>query len=139
MVQCENKKNKYGINDIIKIILGAFMVTKNLNPPIPPPLLLLGASSRSGLSAKNIASRIISRQSESGAPVGALADGSKNISEAMEVIRVEEIVNALITEAKIEIVIPPGVPITGVGGNVGGPVVIQGATTSYGSGNGIIR
>lgn len=138
MAQCENKYNKFNMSNVIKIILGAFLLSKQIKTPIPPPLLLVGARNRSGLSAKSIASRIISRQSEAGAPVGPLADGSKNISEAMEVIRVEEIVNALITEAKIEIAIPPGVPITGVGGNVGGPVIIQGATTSYGSGVGVI-
>lgn len=119
--------------------MSAFNMPSTPLTPLPPPLLLSGGNSRSGLSARNIASRIISRQSEAGAPVGAMIDGSKNISEAMEVIRIEEIVNALITEAKIEIIVPPGVPIVGVGGNAGGPVVVQGATTSYGQGAGVIR
>jgi hypothetical protein len=127
------------IKKIIDIVMSAFNMPSTPLTPLPPPLLLSGGNSRSGLSARNIASRIISRQSEAGAPVGAMIDGSKNISEAMEVIRIEEIVNALITEAKIEIIVPPGVPIVGVGGNAGGPVVVQGATTSYGQGAGVIR
>ena len=40
------------------------------NKPLPPQLLLIGAKLRPGLSPRNIASRIISRQSEAGAPVG---------------------------------------------------------------------
>jgi len=137
MAQCD--KNKYSIGNLIKIILAAFIMPSIPATPIPPPLLLLGANTRSGLSARNVAARIISRQSDAGAPVGANNDGTPNVYEAMEVIRMEEIINALITEAKIEIIIPPGTPITGVGGNVGGPVVVQGATTSYGKGNGVIR
>ena len=127
------------LKKVTDIILAAFNTTKTPVTPTPPPILLSGANARSGLSARNIAARIIARQSEAGAPVGALNDGSENISEAMEVIRVEEIINALITEAKIEIIIPPGVSITGLGGNAGGPVVIQGATITYGQGSGIIK
>lgn len=127
------------IKKVTDVILAALNLPRTPMEPIPPPLLLSGANIRVGLSARSIAARIITRQSEAGAPVGAMADGSKNISEAMEVIRIEEIINALLTEAKIEIIIPPGVPITGVGANVGGPVVIQGATISYGQGSGVIR
>ena len=67
------------------------------------------------------------------------ADGP-NTSEAMELIRIEEIVNALLTEAKIEIVIPPGIGVTTVGvGNLGLPVISQGTTTSPAVGSGVIR
>jgi hypothetical protein len=47
---------------------------------------------------------------------------------------------ALLNEAKIEVVIPPGVQVLTVGpGNLGGAVISQGATTSMGIGNGVIR
>jgi len=127
------------LNKVTNIILSAFKMPSKPITPLPPPLLLSGSKLRPGLSARDIAARIISRQSEAGAPVGALSDGSANISEAMEVIRIEEIINALITEAKIEIIIPPGTPISAVGGNAGGPVVVQGATISFGQGSGVIR
>jgi hypothetical protein len=127
------------IKKVIELVTSAFNMPSTPLTPIPPPLLLTGAGSRSGLSARNVASRIISRQSEAGAPVGPLTDGSANISEAMEVIRVEEIINALITEAKIEIIVPPGVPVSTAGANIAGPVISQGATTSYGQGSGVIR
>jgi siroheme synthase len=58
----------------------------------------------------------------------------------MELIRVQEIINALLTEAKIEIAIPPGVAVATVGvGNLGAPVVSQGATTNIAVGSGVIR
>jgi hypothetical protein len=127
------------INKITDVLLSAFNMPSAPVSPIPPILVLSGSNLRSGLSARAIASRIISRQSEAGAPVGAMPDGSPNISEAMEVIRMEELINALVTESRIEIAIYPGVPVTAVGANSGGPVVVNGATISYGKGFGIIR
>lgn len=128
------------ITSILSIITNAFKFAKTPSTPLPPPLIMVGGNLRPGLSARDIASRIISRQSQAGARQGDIFVSSNNKSEAMEVIRVEEIVNALLTEGKVDVAIPPGTPITGVGpGNYGAPVVIQGATTSFATGNGIIR
>lgn len=127
------------ISKITEVLISAFNMPSAPVSPIPPVLVLSGANLRTGMSARNIAARIISRQSEAGAPVGPMPDGSPNVAEAMEVIRVEELLNSLITESKLEIVIYPGVPVTAVGANVGGPVVVNGATTSYGKGVGVIR
>jgi len=127
------------ISDVIKIIKSSFKFNESPVTPLPPPLVYSGALLRTGVSVRKIAARIISRQSEAGAPVGALTDGSDNISEKMEVIRIEEIMNALLTEAVIEVVIPPGVSVTAVGGNAGGPIVVQGTTVTLGIGKGIIR
>ena len=126
------------IEDIIKVFLGLFIPTITIDSVVPPPLILAGGSLKPGLSPRNIAARIISRQENAGAPVGPLPDGSNNVSEQMEIIRTEEIINAIITEAKLDVVIPPGISVTGVGVGVG-VVTIQGATTMYASGNGIIR
>jgi hypothetical protein len=58
----------------------------------------------------------------------------------MELIRIEEIINAVLTEAKVDVVIPPGISVMTIGvGNLGAPVVSQGATTTMGIGDGIIR
>ena len=58
----------------------------------------------------------------------------------MELIRIEEIVDALLNDAVVNVVIDPGVSVmtTGVG-NLGAPVVSFGTTTTMGIGNGIIR
>jgi hypothetical protein len=77
-------------------------------PPVPAPLILIGVPQRTGLSPTKIASRIIARKSEAGLPVGALPSGGINPDEIMERIRIEEIVNAITTEMKIDIAIPPG-------------------------------
>lgn len=127
------------ISSIFDIITKALEASKTPPPEIPSLLLLAGAKLRPGLSPISIASRIIIRQSEAGAPVGVLPSGGKNVSEVMERIRVEEIINALMTEARVDVAINPGIPLNANGANAGGPVVCVGATTGLGSGNGIIR
>ena len=128
------------IKEILKIVSGAFKLSSKPVAPLPPPLIVLGGNIRPGISAKEIAARIISRQSQAGAPVGDIFDSSNNISEAMELIRIEEIVSAVLTQAKVDVVIPPGVPVTSIGiGNLGVPIVSQGTTSSFGIGTGIIR
>ncbi len=132
--------NLNSISGVLNLILLAFSIPDEPVSALPPPLILTGAKLRPGLSASAIAARIISRQSESGRQVGdVFADGPNN-EEAMEVIRVEEIINALHTEAVVNVVIPPGTQVTTVGvGNLGAPVVSQGATTAMAIGDGIIR
>lgn len=128
------------IKSITSAIKAIFTIGNPPLEPMPSPLIISGSQLRPGLNSRVIAARIISRQSEAGAPQGLLSDGSRNIAEAMEVIRVEEILNALLTEAKIEIAVAPGVSVSTTGvGNLGAPVVSQGATVSIISGNGIIR
>lgn len=128
------------MSSVLNTLNAAFKVQQKPVTPMPPPLLMVGAKLRTGLSARQIASRIISRQSESGAPQGDIFSEDNNISEAMETIRIQEIITAILTEAKVEITIPPGIQVTATGvGNFGGPVLSQGATTSIASGDGIIR
>lgn len=132
--------NLSSISGVLNLILAAFSIPDAPVSALPPPLILTGAKLRPGLSSQAIAARIISRQSESGRQVGNVFADGPNVEEAMEVIRVEEIINALHTEAVVNVVIPPGVQVTTVGvGNMGAPVVSQGATTGMAVGDGIIR
>jgi hypothetical protein len=132
--------NGGSIGNILKIIKAAFSIPKQPITPLPPPLLLTGANLRPGITASEIAARIISRQSEAGLIVGDVFADGNNTAEAMEVIRVQEIINALLNEAKIEIVIPPGITVTTIGvGNLGAPVVSNGATTNLAIGSGVLR
>lgn len=127
------------LTSIFDVISSALDASRTPPPEIPSILLLAGAKLRPGLSPILIASKIISRQAEAGAPVGVLPSGGRNISEAMEVIRVEEIIDALQSDARIDIAINPGIPLTAQGANAGGPVLSIGQTIGIGSGNGIIR
>jgi urease gamma subunit len=132
--------NLSSMNGILNTILSSFSVPEQPVTPLPPPLILFGAKLRPGLSSQSIAAEIISRQSESGRVVGDVFADGPNVEEAMELIRVQEIVKALLNEAKIEVVIPSGVQVLTVGiGNLGAPVISQGATTSIGIGDGVIR
>lgn len=132
--------NLTSINGILNLILDLFKVPEPPVEPLPPPLIMVGAKLRPGISAQNIAAEIISKQSEAGRVVGNVFADGPNVEEAMELIRVTEIVNSILNEARVDVVIPPGVQVTTVGiGNLGAPVVSQGATTSMGIGDGIIR
>lgn len=135
-----NGFNLSSISGVLNLILTAFSIPEEPVQALPPPLIMTGAKMRPGLSANKIAARIISRQSEAGLQVGDVFADGPNTSEAMEMIRVEEIINAIHTEAKVDIVIPPGTQVTTVGvGNLGAPVMSQGATTNMAVGDGIIR
>jgi hypothetical protein len=141
----ENKTNSFNFNlgnisGVLNVILSAFSIPDEPIAPLPPPLIMVGAKLRPGVSAQAIASRIISRQSESGRQVGDVFTDGPNNEEAMELIRIEEIINAILTESKVEVVIPPGISVMTIGiGNLGAPVVSQGVTTTMGIGDGVIR
>ena len=125
---------------IIDTILNALIIFKRQVLALPPPLIMAGAKLRPGLTANGIASRIISRQSDAGLITGDVFADGPNSAEAMEVIRIEEIINAVLTEAKVDVVIPPGVAVTTMGvGNLGIPIISQGTTTAMAVGDGIIR
>ena len=94
---------------------------------IPSILLVCSAIQMPGVSAKSIAANIIKRQGEAGAPLGAAADGSQNISEAMEVIRVEEIVKGFKQMGRIDSAIPIGaLQVAGTVQTAAGPGTFQG-------------
>lgn len=133
-----NKFFENTIQSISGIIKNLFKVPSPLTP-ITKEEILIGTKFREGLSAIDIASRIIERKKEAGIGIGPLPSGAENVDLQMEVIRVEEILNALLTKAKIEIAIPPGIKVTAVGANAGGPIVVQGATIDIVKGEGIIR
>lgn len=100
---------------------------------LPPTFIALGGPFRPGISPSLVATRIITRQSEAGAPCGQNEDGSANIAEAMERIRVEEIVNAIKKESNIQVAIPPG------NIQIEGPTGVVGVNTKFVTGYGIIQ
>ena len=132
--------NLGSISTVIKTILTAFTIPEAPVDPLPPVLITTGAALRPGLSPSRIAARIIARQSEAGRQVGDVFADGPNVEEAMEVIRVQEVINAILTEARVDVVLPMGVAVTTTGvGNMGLPVISQGATTALGVGSGIVR
>ena len=131
--------NLSSISGVLNLILLAFSIPDEPASTPPPPLLLAGAKLRPGLSAKAITARKISRRQEAGLPVGDIFADGPNREEANQAICDEEDVNALTTEAVISGAMAPGVAVSTVGvGNMGAPVVSQGATTAIGSISGVI-
>lgn len=107
---------------------------------IPSIILVCSAIQRPGLSAKSIAANIIKRQGEAGAPIGAAADGSQNISEAMEVIRVEEMIKALKMDARIDSALAIGsILVSGTVQTAAGPGTFQGTNINNTNLYGIVR
>jgi hypothetical protein len=59
---------------------------------------------------------------------------------ALEVIRMEEIVNAIQTEAKVTTIIDPGaIIINASGANAGGPVTVVGTNINIPSAQGVVQ
>ena len=119
---------------ILQALLGLFKVPMTKSQKMPAPLIL-ATEAKPGLSPTQLASRIINRQSEAGLPVGPLPSGKTSPAEIMERIRVEEMVKALTSEARVDVAMKPGTAIQGTGGNAGGPVQIIGTIIGIASGN----
>lgn len=107
---------------------------------IPSILLVCSAIQMPGVSAKSIAANIIRRQGEAGAPMGAAADGSQNIQEAMEVIRVEEIVKGFKFGARVDSAICAGtIQVAGTVQTAAGPGTFQGTNINCFNIYGLVR
>lgn len=128
------------ISSICNAISSAIDTVKMPATPLPPLILALGGQFRSGINPSMVAANIIQRQSEAGAPFGPSANGSANIAEAMEVIRVEEIMKAIKYDAQVQIAIPPGtINIVGTCATPVGPGTIVGTNGATINGFGIIQ
>jgi hypothetical protein len=135
------QSNMSSISKVLKLILGAFNLPQKPAPTIPPFLLLVGAELRPGMSARDLSANIISRlEADAGIPMGDIfGDGPNAISSAM-LIQAQEQVSHIQTKAKISTVIKPGsIQITAVGGNAGGPIVVQGSNISITQNSGVVQ
>ena len=122
---------------ILSGLISLFKIPQVSSQSMPAPVVL-ASELRPGLSPSLIASRIIERQSEAGIPVGALPSGKPSPDEIMEKIRIEEIIQALTSEAKIDVAIRPGTTLQATGGNAGGPIQVFGTTLGIATGNATI-
>lgn len=122
------------------IIEGLLRLFKRPTIPSPPPSKRENLSSvvRPGLSATEITSRILKKQRAAGILSGPNDDGSANISEQMEFIRVEEIVNAILLDAKVTVVNLPGQTVKTEGVSPAGPVSTVGTTLTTSNAYGLI-
>lgn len=130
------------LNNIIQS-LSSFIQTKLSIPLIPISAIMLICSTlkRPGMSPMLTTSKIIDRLgSEVGAPIGVNIDGSPNMMNQMLFVVVDEMMNALKLDGKVEIGIAPGGIISaGTGTATGGLVTVTTTNVSPVSGSGIIR
>ena len=128
------------IDSVLDTLLMAFSLPEMPVQALPPPLIMLGGKLRPGISTTSIVANVISRQAEAGLPTGDVFGDGPNTTEALIKIITEEIISSLLNECVVNVVIDPGISVMATGvGNLGGPVVSQGFTTTWGTGNGIIR
>ena len=95
------------IKTIIDVLKNGF---KNPQPPIAPPapLIAIGSEFKTGLSATEIAGKIIDKKKRYGIPTEPLPSGGPNLDLIMETIRVETIIEYLIKDASIVVAVKPG-------------------------------
>lgn len=127
------------ITNISNAINSAFKAVRPPFPAIPPLLLLCELYTRPGLSAIALTGAIIQRLPEAGIPTGVNPDGSPNLISAFVRIISEEVIKEIKDHAKVTNVIEPGsIMATGVGGNAGGPVVVNSVNTMISQTLGIV-
>lgn len=132
------KVNFKSSKSILNELLNLFRLPNIPNQSVPPQIIAFTGKNKPGLSSDKIAARIIQRKSEAGLPVGPLVGGDVAPDEIMEKIRMEEIVKALTTEARIDVGIRPGSQIQATGGNAGGPIQVFGTILGIPAGQGQI-
>ena len=116
------------INTIAQGIENAFKTVRPALQSIPPLLLLVGVTQRSGLSAIALTTAIIRRLPEAGIETGVNVDGSPNKINQFVRVLCEEVIKEIKDNAKVTCVLQPGtINSIGTGSNGGGPVTV----TSY--------
>ena len=104
--------------------------------------LAYGSSLRQGLSAKQIAANVISRQQEfhPDMPGDKLSNGDNNLMNKLITVMIEEIIKAIQMNARVDIAFGPNsIVMNGTGGNAGGPVSVISTNPMPTSATGIIR
>ena len=100
-------------------------------PQLPRILLVCSMIKRQGLSAIRSTSNIVKDLNKLGIPTGPMPDGSPNLTVAFAFASTKENFRALKKDASVQVGVQPGsMMITGFGANAGGPVNIQGVSTS---------
>lgn len=102
------------------------MDERNVLPKLGIYKILLGKA-RPGLDASAISSSVISRFKEAGIPTGPLSEGVPNAMEELVKILLEEMVDAIQNEMRVDVAVDIGMNVLSQGANAGGPVVSTGS------------
>ena len=136
MIEIDEGLNK--AQEIADFLL--FMLEENR---IPIPRLSIGqilfAKGRPGLNSQLLTSSIVSRFDEVGIPSGVLADGTPNVMEQYTKVMAEEIIDAIQSQMRVDVVLDQGALLNANGSNAGGAISVVGATISPHTGIGVAR
>lgn len=106
------------------------------------PAILLRAVSmqRPGISAQDVASKVIERNKQIGIPTGENADGTQNLVNMYTYNIVKSVIEALKEDGVIQVCIPANsIIVQATGGNAGGPVTVVGTNIKDTKAYGIIQ
>ena len=106
---------------------------------LPPPIVVL-SQGRGGMSALRAANKVLEFKKSKNLPTGNLTDGTANLDDLLWYTAIQAIIDEITNESKITTAASPGTQLVGTGiGNLGIPIVIYGATTTFGIGGTIIE
>lgn len=100
---------------------------------------ILGGKIRPGLDSSAIAASVISRFKEAGIPTGPLSEGVPNAMEELVRILLEEIVDAIQNEMRVDVAVDIGMQVLSQGANAGGPIVTTGSNPTPHTAIGVAR
>lgn len=102
------------------------MDERNVLPKLNLPAILMGKI-RPGLDASAIHTSVVSRFKEASIPTGPLTEGVPNSMEQFARIMLEELVDAIQNDMRVDVAVDIGMQVIALGGNAGGPVTTNGA------------
>jgi len=124
--------------EISNFLLFMLKEDRNIVPRLSIPQILF-TKGRPGLDPDLITASVISRFDEAGIPSGVLADGTPNVMEGFVKIIIEEVVDAIQNDMRVDVVSDQGALVNANGANAGGPVVVIGTTIAPHTGIGVAR
>ena len=128
------------ITQIANGIEAVFKLTRPALKFIPALLLICEVKNRPGLSAIALTAAIIKRLAEAGIDSGVNPDGTPNKTNKFIRIFAEEMIKEFKDNASISCVVEPAsINSYGVGGNAGGPVIVNSYNTLPITINGLLR
>ena len=118
----------------------SYLMNENRSVVLPMSIpQILAQKIRPGLSSDVLIASITSRFKEAGIPNGPLVGGATNVMEMFVKIFVEELVDSLQNDMRVDIAVNPGAIVQATGANAGGPVLAVGSVTQPYGGVGVAR
>ncbi len=124
--------------DIIKETENLLKPPTTKSSKIPAPLIANGKN-RKGISYIEMTSRLLGIMADNGFKIGTNVDGTPDFFAIYTENLFKVLVDALKYDAAFSVSIPPGIKITGSGGNAGGPVQIVGQSIYYAEGSAVLQ